>query len=84
MFTVIAIVCGIVGSSWFFSKDNSKPVIAQPTTVESIQNASSNSEIPPTQNQEVQNRRVQNGIPRTFKISLTVTSPQDLKVKPGA
>ena len=78
-----AIVCGIVGSSWFFSKDNSKPVIAQPTTVESIQNASSNSDIPVTQNQEVQNRRVQNGIPRTFKISLTVTSPQDLKVKPG-
>lgn len=73
-----AIVCGIVGSSWFFSKDNSKPVIAQPTTVESIQNSSLNNDIPVTQN-----RRVQNGIPRTFKISLTVTSPQDLKVKPG-
>ena len=95
-FTVIAIVCGIVGASWFFSKDNSKPVIAQTTTIQNTelnsQNVPLDGQTTPIQNPKskiqngnVQNRKskIQNGIPRTFKISLTVTSPQDLKVKPG-
>ena len=95
-FTVIAIVCGIVGASWFFSKDNSKPVIAQTTTIQNTelnsQNVTLDGQTTPIQNPKskiqngnVQNRKskIQNGIPRTFKISLTVTSPQDLKVKPG-
>ena len=69
------------------SKDNSQPVIAQPTSIQNsefkVQNVSSDNESDFIPNGDVQNRRVQNGIPRTFKISLTLTSPQDLKVKPG-
>ena len=62
-----AIVVGIAGCGWFFSKDNSQSVIAQPATV----------------TQTAPTPRTQKLEPRTIKIHLTLTSPQDLKVKPG-
>ena len=62
-----AIVVGIAGCGWFFSKDNSQSVIAQPATV----------------TQTAPTPRTQKLEPRTIKIHLTLSSPQDLKVKPG-
>ena len=62
-----AIVVGIAGGGWFLSKDNSQPVIAQPAAV----------------TQTAPTPRPQKLEPRTIKIHLTLTSPQDLKVKPG-
>ena len=62
-----AIVIGIAGG-WFLSKDNSQPVIAQPAAVTT---------------QTAPAPRPQKLEPRTIKIHLTLTSPQDLKVKPG-
>ncbi len=79
-----AIVVGLAGGGWFLSKDNSQPVIAQPTSIQNsefkIQNASPDRETAPIQNPK---SKIQNGLPRTIKIHLTLTSPQDLKVKPG-
>ena len=66
------IVLGIAGCTWFFSKDNSQPVIAQPTSIQNEQ--------PSIQNPK---SKIQNGLPRTIKIDLTLSHPQDLKVKPG-
>ena len=62
-----AIVVGIAGCGWFFSKDNSQPVIAQTPVI---------TETTPAP-------RPMKLEPRTIKIHLTLTSPQDLKVKPG-
>jgi hypothetical protein len=62
-----AIVIGMAGGGWFMSKDNSQPVIAQPAAV----------------TQTAPTPRPQKLEPRTIKIHLTLTSPQDLKVKPG-
>lgn len=97
LLTATAIFVGIVGCSWFFSKDNSQPVIAQPASIQNsefkVQNTSSDGKTESIQNpklvlsaaevSKIQNQRVQNGLPRTIKIDLTLTSPQDLKVKPG-
>jgi hypothetical protein len=89
LLTATAIFVGIVGCSWFFSKDNSKAVIAQPTSIQNsefkVQNTSSDGKTESIQNpkSKIQNREVQNPLPRTIKIDLTLTSPQDLKVKPG-
>jgi hypothetical protein len=62
-----AIVVGLAGCGWFLSKDNSQPVIAQTTVITET--------APAPRPQKLQ--------PRTIKIDLTLTSPQDLKVKPG-
>ena len=61
------IVVGLAGGGWLLSKDNSQPVIAQPAAV----------------NQTAPTPRSQKLEPRTIKIHLTLSNPQDLKVKPG-
>jgi hypothetical protein len=66
------IVLGIAGCGWIVSKNNSQPVIAQTTSIQNEQ--------PSIQNPK---SKIQNGLPRSIKIDLTLTSPQDLKVKPG-
>ena len=62
-----AIVVGLAGGGWLLSKDNSQPVIAQPAAV----------------TQTAPTPRPQKLEPRTIKIHLTLSNPQDLKVKPG-
>ncbi len=62
-----AIVVGLAGCNWLISKDNSQPVIAPPAAV----------------TQTAPTPKPQKLEPRTIKIHLTLTSPQDLKVKPG-
>ena len=62
-----AIVVGLAGCGWFLSKDNSQPAIAQTATV----------------TQTAPAPRPQKLEPRTIKIHLTLSNPQDLKVKPG-
>jgi hypothetical protein len=73
------IVLGIAGCGWFLSKDNSQPVIAQTTSIQNSEFKIQN-EQPSIQNPK---SKIQNGLPRTIKIDLTLSSPQDLKVKPG-
>jgi hypothetical protein len=74
-----AIVVGLAGCGWFLSKDNSQPVVAQPASIHPAEFPVQN-EQPSIQNPK---SKIQNGLPRSIKIDLTLTSPQDLKVKPG-
>ncbi len=74
-----AIVVGLAGGGWLLSKDNSQPVIAQPTSMQNSEFKIQN-EQPSIQNPK---SKIQNGLPRTIKIHLTLSNPQDLKVKPG-
>ena len=62
-----AIVVGLAGGGWLLSKDNSQPAIAQTAAV----------------TQTAPAPRPQKLEPRTIKIHLTLSNPQDLKVKPG-